>query len=132
MRSVLDLDINELESVLTNNALPDDVGLEGIEGRRDFDKLFRHRLSPKYIAQVLLKEKLKTRISAETPEIKSERLQVKQAELELKRLRLENQTQMQGNIYKRLQALEAGVNLAIAGISTINVQLAELLEKHKA
>ena len=132
MRSVLDLDINELENVLTNNALPDDVGLEGIEGRRDFDKLFRHRLSPKYIAQVLLKEKLKTRISAETPEIKNERLQVKQAELELKRLRLENQTQMQGNIYKRLQALEAGVNLAIAGISTINVQLAELLEKHKA
>lgn len=127
MRSVLDLDINELEKVLGDNALPADVGLQGIEERSDFDKLFKHRLQPKYIAQILLKEKLKTRVLAESPDIKNERLAVKQAELELKKLRLNQQTQMQSNIYKRLQAIESGVQLIVSGISGINERLDQLL-----
>lgn len=132
MRSILDLDINELEEVLNTNTLPEDVGLEGIESRKDFEKLFKHRLQPKYMAQALLKDKLKTRITAETPEIKSERLAIKQAELELRKMKMNAQTQMQGNIYKRLQALEAIGNLTVAGITSINQKLDELLSQTKA
>lgn len=127
-RSILDLNIEELEEILKSNELPPDVGLEGIQNRDDFNKLFKHRLNPKLIAQHLLRDKMKTRVLVESPELKDERLQVKKAELEIRKLRAENQTAMQQNIYKRLQAIEDGLSLVVAGMSNLNQRLTQLLE----
>lgn len=129
MKSILDLGVEELEQILRDNALPANVSLQGIDGRKDFEKLFKHRLQPKYIAQTLLQEKLKTRVMVETPDMKSERLAIKQAELELKKLKLETQTQQQTNVYKRLQAIEDACMLVIRGVSNINERLDKLVEE---
>lgn len=125
-KSVLDLTIEELEEILNTNELPEGISLEGIDQRKDFAKLFKHRMNPKHIAQTLLKERLKTRIMVESPEIKSERMQIRQAELELRKMKIEGQTQMQGNLYKRLQTIEAGVTLIISGIANINQRLDQI------
>ena len=129
MRSILDLDIAELEEVLNTNSLPDGVGLQGIEERADFAKLFKHRVNPKHIASALLKEKLKTRVLTESPELKSERLAIKQVELELRRKRIEAVTAQQTNIYKRLQAIEDACGLIVRGISNINEKLDVLIQR---
>ena len=128
-RSILELTIEELEQVFKTNELPEGVSISGIDTRTDFDKLYKHRLNPKYIAQTLLRERLHTRIMVESPEIKNERLQLKQAELELKRMKIESNTQMYSNVYKRLQAIESTVTLIVSGITNLNQQMSDVLQK---
>lgn len=119
MRDITELNVEDLEQILATNTLPEDVALTGISSRTDFDKLFKHRATPKFIAQALLKDKLKTRVLSEGSELKSERMEVRKAEIELRKMRLETQTQQQTNIYKKLQTLEDGLNILISGLANL-------------
>ena len=125
MRSIFSLDINDLEQILISNQLPPDVTLEGIETRKDFDKLFKHRATPKYIAQAILKEKIKGCAMQESPDIKNQRLAIKKMELELRSKRVESVSFQQDQLYKRLQAIESSQNMIIRGITNLN----ELMER---
>ena len=113
-RSILDFSIEELEKVLTENVLPDGVDLAGLEHRPDADKLFKHRFSPKFIAQAILKDKLKTRVLAEPAGVKSERLAMQQAELELKKLKVQGNTQFQSLILDKLRNIEDMMKIILA------------------
>lgn len=59
MKSILDLNIDELQSIIMTDVFPEDVTLEGIEGRKDFQKLFVNRMHPCRIAEIIYKEKAK-------------------------------------------------------------------------
>lgn len=118
-RSILDLGIEELELVLATNSLPDGVGLSGLEHRPDADKLYKHRFSPKFIAQALLKDLLKTRVLSEPSSSKSERLALQKAELELKQKKVAGQSQMQNLILDKLRNIEATQRIIMAQLSQL-------------
>ena len=128
-RDILDLNVDELEEVLRLNTLPDGVGLKGIANRKDFATLFKHRTSPKYIAQVLLKERIKDTVLREPVELKEERNKLKMAELEFKKLKLANATQMQQHLYSRLQAIESGVTMIISNLGSLSERLEKIENK---
>ena len=140
MKSIFDFNIDELQEFIRNGG-QGEVSLSGIEDRKDFDKLFKHRATPTYIAEALLKEKVASRPKQVNPqpkggcqtpdsaENKANRLQLKQMELELKRQRVESVTQVQSHIYKRLQALEDGQAVIIASLANLTGKLNELLAR---
>lgn len=125
-KSIFDLNVDELESILASNELPPEITLEGIEQRKDFDKLFKHRANPKAIAQILLKEKVKDRLLAEPTGLKNQRLQLKQAELEYKQLKLNTTSDMQKNIYRYMQKLDTGNLMIMGALNNLQVALNEL------
>lgn len=133
LRSIFKLSIDELEMIVASNLLPEGVTLEGIEERRDFDKLFKHRLNPKFIAEACLKEKKKEEMAAasasprEPSELKSQRMELKARELEVRKLKLEGQTIVNNRIIQKLQGLESAQHLIISGIAKINERL-ELIQ----
>ena len=113
-RSILDLTLDELEQVINTNELPDGVGLQGIENRKDFDKLFRHRLNPKYIAQALVRDKAtkpQAKGPSESEEVKKLRLELKQKEIDVRTAKAQNQTEMNQRIMNKLLSIESAVQL---------------------
>ncbi len=80
MRSILDLNIDELKAVIETGTLPEDVTLDGLEARKDFARFFRYRATPSMIATFLLREKL-TLQSQGSEDIKKKRLELKEKEL---------------------------------------------------
>ena len=140
MRSIFDLDLEELEQIVKSNTLPPDVELGDIASRRDFDKLFKHRLNPKYIAQIALKERgvaepvePKPRVEAkpyqpaESVDMKTQRLQLKQQELQLKAQKQESLTYLQNEILARQNALISGQNSIIESLALMNEKLDRVL-----
>ena len=125
-RSILDLGIDDLEVILSADILPPGVNLAGIEGRPDFDKLYRHRLHPRMIAQVLLKERLKARIAVEPDSLKTQRLEIKKMELEIKEKKLQGERFSLQAINKKLQTIESGQTLIISSLSVINQRLEKI------
>lgn len=135
-RSIFDLSIDELEVVINSNQLPEGVGLQGIEEHKDFSKLFKHRLNPKFIAEALVKERVPKEAlmkgPAEPVEMRQQRIELKRVELDLKKKRGEALTFTQQQIYKRLQAIEDGNSVIIAGVNNLNNKLTQLLEALEA
>jgi len=135
MPSIFDLNINELEEILKSNTLPEGVTLQGIEDRKDFDRLFRSRNTPKHIATTLIREKQSTIPkepkqrggNQDSEEIKQRRLELKALELDIKGKSKDSLTQLQQNIYKRLQAVEDGQVMIIHSLANLNQKVSELL-----
>src|SRR5689334_9562682 len=100
--TITQLTNEQLQQVIDTNELPEGCDLTGIGQRPDADKLFKHRLNPKFIAKVLLLERQSTSLG-ENLSVKEERLQLKRLELEIKKSKLETTSAVLDNIYKRLQ-----------------------------
>jgi hypothetical protein len=113
MKSILDLNVEELGEILATNILPPDCGLQGIEGRSDFKKLFAPR--PTGVAYQ----------PVETAELKEKRLQIRELELNAKNQRGESITQFQNNIYKALQEIKDGQMFIMSSMQTILNKLNE-------
>lgn len=117
MKSILNLTIDELKEVVKNDTLPLDVNLTGLEERKDFQKLFRFRSSPKMIASALLKEKLEVKEkrggSHDTEEVKKKRLELKEKELELKKLKAEGTSYQLKQIHQLLSDVNKKLDFLI-------------------
>lgn len=109
IKTIFDLTALELEELIgTGGVLGlEEITLDGIEKRPDFDKLFAKRNDIAYIAAVLLKEKQKHSV-----ELKSQRIELRKRELKVKEERVKERTFMNEQIYKRLRSLE-GMILAL-------------------
>lgn len=59
MKSIFDLDLSELNTILEKGTLPEGISLDGLENRQDFEKLFKHRLNPMFIIRTLIQERIK-------------------------------------------------------------------------
>ena len=116
MKSILDLNIDELKKIVENDSLPLDVNLTGLEERKDFQKLFRFRSSPKMIASVLVREKQKKEVrggSHDTEEVKRKRLELKEKELELKKLKAEGTSYQLKQLFKLLSEVNQKLDFLI-------------------
>ena len=135
-RSIFDLNIDELATVVETGDLPEGISYAGIENRNDFKRLFRHRGTPSHIAQILLKEKATTQPknpgggSQESEELKQERLRLKQLELAHRQNRVEKLTAMQVRIDKKLQDVEDLCMLNMKLLQSINETMTKLTERY--
>jgi hypothetical protein len=136
-RSIFDLNVDELEEVLKQNILPAGVTLQGLEDRKDFDKLFKHRLSPKFIAQVILKEKMAdqprqpAQATAPHPQsqaLREQRLELKKQELAIKKMKAETQSAVNQKILDKLAAIETGQTMLAGSLASVNQKLSLVLE----
>jgi len=118
-RSILDLSTEELIQIRETNKLPEEKTLKGIEERKDFDTLYRHRNTPHLLAEILLKS---TRISAKglSPSVKQEkveleqkRIALKEKELGLRKEKVEGQTFLLKDLKSHLTRIETKLDLLI-------------------
>jgi hypothetical protein len=103
-RSILDLNTNELLEIQKTKKLPEGVTLKGIEGRKDFDVLYRHRSNPTLLAEHLLKD---------TKGLEQKRLDLKQAELDLRKEKVKGQTFLLKDLKTHLIRIETKLDFLI-------------------
>jgi hypothetical protein len=127
-RSILDLSLDELEQVIATNELPPGVGLQGIEARKDFDKLFRHRLNPAHIATRLVRDKAKplSPTQRESDEMKQARIDIRKLEVEAKHAKANQLTVMNERIIKKLDSIDSGMVLLASRLEAIQRQIDKL------
>jgi hypothetical protein len=134
MKRIMDATVEELEEVLRTNSM-DGYALDGIEERKDFDKLFKSRLNPRTIATSLLKDRRQeqraTHATGESPDLVRERLEVKRIELELKKTKVTSQTWFQEQTYKRMQAIEDAISVLMSLNLSNARKLDALIMHHK-
>lgn len=113
--SILNLSIEQLKNVIQTNQWPEAYTFEGLTQHPHFEKLFKHRNSPKdlafwlikYSAQVTPKERKPQEIVYEAKDsFKQERLELRKKEYELKKLKLETETVRYNNLYSKLVLIE--------------------------
>jgi hypothetical protein len=115
-KSIFQASAEELQDILNTNQFPDNITLEGIEKRADFQLMFKHRQNPKFIAAFLLKGMLKHNVLTESEDIKKERFELRKYELSLKEQKLNIQTAQIGEVKKNLERIEAKIDILIQGL----------------
>jgi len=103
-RSILDLSPEELSIVQKTNKLPDNVSLKGIEERKDFDILYKHRNNLSMLAEHLLKG---------SKTLEHERLLLKKEELELRKEKAKGQTFLLKDLKAHLTRIETKLDLLV-------------------
>lgn len=114
MNSILTASIEELEAIVQFNTLPEHLSLEGIEERKDFQKLFSHRLNPRFIAQTLLREKRGKPEEEGDASLKEKRLELKRKELELKEKKLDKTSQQLKAIWEVMKRVESKLDIVLS------------------
>ena len=119
-RSILSLTFDELKQIVLTNSYPDNVTLEGIETREDYEKLFKHRNSPALLAKNLIVKdaNLKERQHGEPEDIKRKRLELREAEIEAKKVKSVAQTQAFEQILNTLRRIETGIDYLVQNLKS--------------
>lgn len=111
-RTVLDLNLEELQGIVDTGTYPEGVNFKGLEDNKNFEVLFKHRNSPKLLAKTLLKAK-QVNLPAPLDTLKIQRLELQKETLALKKTKANLHTIQFKTIEKFLRILDQKLNLVL-------------------